>query len=124
MIEELFIEQLYQSASQDPFDSQLLTITVAPRRPQITERPSTPPPPPLTLPIRTPTTAERPRPRRTPSPDTPPLPPSAYELPTSTAPPRLGREKRKRLHTRRYEESKAMGEIAESQEVHKAGYRG
>jgi hypothetical protein len=124
MTEELFIEELQQYASQDPFDSQLSTITVAPRR-QITERPSTPPPPPpLALPIRTPTTAERPRPRRTPSPDASPLQASAYELPTSTAPPRLGREKRRRVHTKRYEESKAAGEIAESQEVHKADEQG
>ena len=114
--EEALIQQLYQAASQDPFDSQLSTITVAARRP------TTPTTPPLaqSLPIRTPTTAERPRNRRTPSPDTSPLQASEYELPTSTAPPRLGREKRKRVHTRRYEESKTAGEIAESQEVHKA----
>ena len=87
-------------------------------------RPSTPPPPSYTLPIRTPTTAERPRPRRTPSSDASPLHPSAYELPTSTAPPRLGGEKRRRVHTRRYKESVATGEITESQEVHKADRRG
>ena len=69
--EEVFIQQLHQAASQDPFDSQLSTITVAPRRP------ATPTATPLAqaqaLPIRTPTTAERPCPRRTPSPDSSPL---------------------------------------------------
>ncbi len=79
--------------------------------------PSTPPP--ITqLPIRTPTTAERPRWRRTPSPELSPEP--IYELPVSTAPPKLGREKRKRVHTARYQEARNQGLIDESQEAHKA----
>ena len=124
--EEEALERLYQTASQNPFDSQLSTITVAPRRQQSPESsasetaPTTPPQTYTTIAIRTPTTAERPRLRRTPSPEASPLPASAYELPTSTAPPKLGREKRKRPHTKKYQESRAMGEIAESQEVHKA----
>src|SRR5882757_9824233 len=107
--EEDFIQQLHQAAaSQDPFDSQFTTISVAPARSEqlldrASERPRTPPQISQTLPIRTPTTTERPRRRKTPSPEPSPepspLPTSAYELPTSTAPPKLGREKRKRVHT-------------------------
>ena len=60
---------------------------------------------------------------RTPSPELPEVhePPSEPEnaLPTSTAPSKLGREKRKRIHSRKYEESRALNWIPESQEVHK-----
>ena len=52
------------------------------------------------LPIRTPPTQERPRPRKVPSPE------SVYDLPASTTPPKLNREKRKRVHTARYTEAK------------------
>ena len=84
------------------------------------------PPRSIPLVIRTPTTIERPRPRPRPvlSPESPYLPLSEYDLPASTAPPRLGREKRKRNHTAKYLESRAQGEIGESQEVHKAERRG
>jgi len=132
--EEDFIQQLHQAAaSQDPFDSQFTTISVAPARSEqlldrASERPRTPPQISQTLPIRTPTTTERPRRRKTPSPEPSPepspLPTSAYELPTSTAPPKLGREKRKRVHTARYQEAKETGQIAESQEAHKADRQG
>ena len=71
----------------------------------------------LSLPIRTPPTAERPRQRRHLSLETSPA--SLYELPASTAPAKLGRSKRKRVHTARYKESKASGLIPESQEAHK-----
>ena len=86
---------------------------------------TTPPPPPATpigftslLPIRTPTTRERPRPRKSPSPEASPA--AVYEFPTSTAPAELGREKRKRVHTDRYREARRQGLIQESQEAHKA----
>jgi hypothetical protein len=77
---------------------------------------STPPPqtPPSSaqLPIRTPTTAERPRPRRSPSPEASP----AYMPPPSTAPAQLGRGKRQRQKTSKYAEAQQRGEIQESQE--------
>jgi len=65
------------------------------------------------MPIRTPTTAERLRLRRTPFLELSPLLTSSYELPVSTAPPKPGREERKRPHTKKYQESRAMDEIAE-----------
>ena len=52
--------------------------------------------------------AERPRPRRSPSPEASPLAADeVYDLPTSTAPPALGRSKRRRNHTARYHEAYA-----------------
>ena len=72
---------------------------------------------PLSLPIRTPPTAERPRQRRYSSLETSPT--SLYELPASTAPAKLGKSKRKRVHTAKYKESKASGLIPESQEAHR-----
>ena len=73
------------------------------------------PPRQSTLPIWTPTTAERPRPRRSPSPESSPSPTG---LPTSTAPARieLGRGKRARHKTAKYAEGQAQGGIHESQE--------
>ena len=109
----------------------MLTITVA-MGPQ-SNRPSTPTSSQSSLPIRssparpipaTPTTPERPRPRRTPTLEASPLPASTYQAPSSTAPPALGRGKRKKPHTRKYAESRAQGEIAESQEAHKAERQG
>lgn len=119
-----FRQQLINAAA---LDSQMSTISVAPR-PQ--ERPSTPTSSSqssltLALPIRaSPATPERPRPRRTPTPEASPLPASTRDPPSSTAPPILGREKRKRGHTRRYQESRAQGDIPESQEAHKAERQG
>ena len=40
---------------------------------------------------------------------------------TTAIPAKLGRSKRKRVHTARYEESKASGLIPESREAHKGG---
>jgi len=94
-------------------EEQELERPETPRMPELPIPPSTPQ---LTapLPIRTPTTAERPRLRRTPSLDSPLPPRTAYELLASTAPLNLGREKRKRVHTKRYNEAKEMGAIVES----------
>lgn len=118
-----FIQQLQRAANED---TQLSTITVAPAKPT-TPAPSSPPFASIslisTLPIRSPVTP-RPRLRRTPSPEALPLTASTYEPPSSTAPPNLGREKRKRAHTRKYQESRANGNIQESQEEHKAGRQG
>jgi hypothetical protein len=102
--------QLLRIQEQDN-DSQRSTITVA-------ARPSTPPPLPgatARLPIRTPTTAERPRPRRifSSSPEQPS--PSAYEPPASTAPPNMGREKRRRAHTEKFMTAREQGYLPESQ---------
>ena len=108
--------QLGTPASQDPLnDTQFTTISVIPTRPV------TPPPPQRAIPIRTPTTAERPRPRRV-STESLSSPPQASpdKAPTSTAPPEMGRGKRKRPHTAKYQEAKQQGDIAESQEAHKA----
>lgn len=53
--------------------------------------------------IRTSPTRERPRPRRDLSPESPEASlTSASELPASTAPPKPGRSKRKRVHTEKY----------------------
>jgi len=112
-----FIQQLQYAAAND---TQLSTITVAPRRPS-TPTPSSQA---FSLLIGSPATPERPRPRRTPTPEASPLPTSAYDLPTSTAPPRLGGEKRRRAHTKKYAEARAAGLIAESQEAHKAERQG
>ena len=79
---------------------------------QDSARPVTPPS--QSLPIRTPNTRERPRPRPKASPE------AANELPTSTAPPALGREKRKRVHTVRYQQARQQGLIHESQEANRA----
>jgi hypothetical protein len=122
--EQDFRQQLIEASGQD---SQMSTITIAARPP--IERPSTPTPSSQSslissLPIRTPATPERPRPRRTPTPEDSPLQASAFEAPAFTAPPKLGREKRKRPHTRKYQESRAQGDILESQEAHKAERRG
>ena len=61
---------------------------------------------------------------RTPSPELPEVhtPPSEpeYVQPASTAPLGLGREKRKRMHSRKYQESRALDWIPESQETHKS----
>ena len=117
-------QQVLRQEAQE--DSQLSTISVAPARspppppPAIPETPLSPvTPTSLGLPIRTPPTAQRPRLRRHSSLETSPT--SLYELPTSTAPAKLGRSKRKRIHTARYKESKASGLIPESQEAHKGG---
>jgi len=61
---------------------------------------------------------ERPRPRlssRSPEPSLP----SAYGPLASTAPANLGRMKRKRVHTERYQESTASGLIPELLEAHR-----
>jgi hypothetical protein len=102
----------------------MTTITVAqtpaPIVASVTE-PTTPPLQKQTLPIRTSTTAERARPRApSESPIPSPLSPAINEPPASTAPPVLGRGKRRRAHTSMYEQAKAQGDIDESQEVHKA----
>jgi hypothetical protein len=122
------------TASQDPYNSQISTILVLPKKPQeaevITssdesedgdeEEPPATPPRQNQLPLRTtPTTAERPRRRPSPSPEQSPLRLSDLEPPASTAPPNLGREKRKRKHTARYQEARAHGDIVESQEAHR-----
>ena len=78
-------------------------------------RPSTPEKPAIALPIRTPTTAERSRPRRTPSPEPPSPSVSEFEPPASTAPSRIGTDKRKRTQTKKYQEAKATGLLPESQ---------
>jgi hypothetical protein len=136
------LEQQVTTRSQDPFNSQLSTIIVASLPPPRTGKntpdqddsgssgepePSTPPHAKSTLPIRTPTTTERPRRRQislsseSPEPSEPEFPVGTeYEQPASTAPPKLGAGKRKRVHTKRYNEARAMGDIAESQEAHKA----
>jgi hypothetical protein len=76
---------------------------------------------------RSPITVERPRRRSSPeSPESPlPSPPMASrdEALTSTTPPEMGRGKGKKPHTARYTKSKELGDIAESQEAHKAGRR-
>ena len=134
-----FIQGLQLAATAD---TQMSTITVvqAPTRPQT---------PPIAvssqsllsspLPIRSspiqsiqtaPATPERPRPRRTPTPEASPIPmspppASAYEAPSSTTPAELGRGKRKKPHTTKYQEARKTGEIKESQEIYKAeGRRG
>ena len=121
--ERNFMQQLQHAAADD---TQLSTITVAPWRQQRPTTPTASSQSSLTsvLPIRSPATPGRPRPRRTPTPEGSPLPVSTFELPASTAPPKLGGEKRKRPHTRKYQESRAAGIIAESQEAHKAELQG
>lgn len=111
--------QLQLPEIEDPFnDTQLTTISVAPAP---IREPTTPPPQRRTLPIRTPPTVERPRPRAPSESLTPsPLRPAISEPPASTAPPVLGRGKRRRAHTSKYEQARAQGDIDESQEVHKA----
>jgi hypothetical protein len=102
-------------ASQDPFnDAQFTTISVA--------RAVAAPPPQRAIPIRTPTTAERPRPRQASAESLLPSLPQASpdEAPASTAPPEMGRGKRNGPHTAKYQEAKQQGDIAESQEAHKA----
>ena len=100
-------EELRQERLNQPLPQQ-------PQSPE-TQVPATPPRQARTLPTRTPTTAERPRLRRSPSPTSSPSPTA---LPVSTAPPRLGlgRGKRQRHKTARYEAGQAQGFIHESQE--------
>lgn len=76
---------------------------------------STPPAQAMILPIRTP---ERPRPRRMPSPEASPTIIRPIDLPASTAPPALGRAKRRRNHTTKFNEGRQQGYIPESQERH------
>lgn len=106
-------EEYERIATQDLLDSQRSTITIAPRRQRSPKSisPTTPPRQSQNLPIRTPTTVERPRPRQTSPSLSPMASPSAMEPPASTAPPNLGRGKRKMAPTRKYAQAKATGEI-------------
>jgi hypothetical protein len=109
-------EELRQERLNQPLPQQSPQQQQGRQSPE-TQVPATPPHQ-TRMPIRTPTTAERPRERRPPSPDSPSPPLSPSTLPVSTAPPRLGlgRGKRQRRKTARYEAAQAQGFIQESQE--------